>query len=304
MTGYLQLFVTMLMWSFVGVMVKSASHMVDSSVITFCRFFFGVVILWLFLIIQKKPLGLYYRDKWIWIGVAGKSLNYILENLALAIGFVYAQVIVWPVMMIFLTFYAVVFLGEKINLQKVVALVLCLTGILLVCWKGMPLEKVFGNGLIPTVLLVVSAIGGGVHMLAAKKLVSRMDSVNLNLSTFFFASFVTAVPMPFTFHFSGSFNLWAIASLLGLGCVTGISFYLYSESLRKVPFFVATIISNSCVLFTLVWSVLIYKEDVNRYVVAGVIVLLSGLVVINVPKKASVREEELTLKAIVDSSAN
>jgi drug/metabolite transporter (DMT)-like permease len=295
MTGYLQLFATMLMWSFVGVMVKSASHMVDCGIITFCRFFFGVVFLWLFLLIQRKPIGLYYKDKWIWIGVAGKSMNYILENLAIAIGFVYAQVIVWPVMMIFLTFYAIFFFGEKINAQKTIAIILCFLGISLVSWKGMPLEKVFGGGLTPTLLLAASAIGGGVHMLASKKLVTRMDSGNLNLSTFFFASLVTVIPMPVTFNFSGIFNPGSIASLIGLGFVTGISFYLYAESLRKVPFLVATIVSNSCVLFTLLWSRLFYKEDVNGFVITGVIILLAGLVIINIPQKAPVKEVELSL---------
>jgi hypothetical protein len=55
----------------------------------------------------------------------------------------------------------------------------------------MSLEKVFGVGIIPTLLLAASAISGGIHMLASKKLVTRMDSGNLNLSIFFFASIVT-----------------------------------------------------------------------------------------------------------------
>lgn len=295
MIGYLQLFASMLMWSVVGVMVKSASQMVDSGIISFCRFFFGVVFLWLFLLIQRKPIGLYYKDKWIWIGVAGKSLNYILENLAIAIGFVYTQVIVWPVMTIFLTLYAVFFLGEKINARKTFAITLCFAGICLVSWKGMPLEKVFGGGLIPTLLMTASAIGGGIHMLASKKLVTRMDSGNLNLSTFFFATILTAVPMPLTFSFTGICNPWSIASLIGLGFITGISFYLYAESLRKVPFLVATIVTNSCVLFTLMWSVLIYKEDVNGYVITGVIILLAGLIIINIPNKAPVKEAQPAL---------
>jgi drug/metabolite transporter (DMT)-like permease len=285
MISYLQLFATTLMWSFVGVLVKSAAGMVDSSVITLCRFLFGVLFLWLFLFIRRKPMGLYWKDKWIWIGVAGKSLNYMLENLALSIGFIYSQVIVWPVMTIFLTFYAVIFFGEKLNTQKVIAILLCFLGILLVSWKGMSLEKIFGGGLIPTLLLAASALGGGIHMLSSKKLVARMDSGNLNLSVFFFASLVTAVPLPFTFKFTGLFNPWALASLIGLGLITGLSFFLYAEALRKVPFIVATIVANSVVLFTLLWSALFYKEGINGIVIAGVVILLAGLLIINLPGK-------------------
>ena len=41
--GYLLLFLATLLWSFVGILVKSASTMADSTVITYARFGFGIV---------------------------------------------------------------------------------------------------------------------------------------------------------------------------------------------------------------------------------------------------------------------
>jgi drug/metabolite transporter (DMT)-like permease len=283
--GYLQLFIVALMWSFVGVMVKSASSMVSSSVITLGRFLFGSVFLVLFLPLRRQRLRLFWKDKWVWIGVAGKSCNYIFENLAITLGFAYSNVIVWPVQAVFLTFVAVVFLGEEMDVQKTVAVALCLLGVLLVSWRGVPLSEVFGTNLTTTVLMIFSAIGSGIHLISQKKLIAYMDSGNLNFSVFFLSTLLMATPLPWTFKFTGPVNSWALISLAGLGVVTGASFYIYAEALKKVSFLVATIISNSCVLFTLLWSYLIFKDKINEFIITGVVILLAGLIIINLPKE-------------------
>ncbi|HEX3045533.1 MAG TPA: DMT family transporter, partial [Bacillota bacterium] len=289
--SYLQLFIVALMWSFVGVMVKSASGMVSSSVITLCRFLFGCGFLVLFLGSQRlfkkqsQPLRLFWKDKWVWIGVAGKSCNYIFENLAISLGHAYTNVIVWPVQAIFLTFVAVLVLGEEMDFQKAGAVILCVIGVLLVSWKGLPLSQFFGANLTPTIFVIFSAIGSGVHLISQKKLIGYLDSVNLNFSVFFLSSLLMAIPLPWTFKFTGTVYPWALISLAGLGIVTGASFYLYAEALKKVPFLVATIITNSCVLFTLLWSYLFFKDKINGYIIIGVVILLAGLIIINLPKE-------------------
>jgi drug/metabolite transporter (DMT)-like permease len=283
--SYLQLFVVALMWSFVGVMVKSASGMVSSSVITLCRFLFGSVFLVLFLRFRRETIRIFWKDKWVWIGVAGKSCNYIFENLAITLGFAYTNVIVWPVQAIFLTFVAVIIFGEEMGVQKTMAVLLCIIGVLLVSWKGLPLAEFFGANLTSTILMIVSAIGAGVHLISQKKLIAYLDSGNLNFTVFFISTLVTALPLPWTFKFTGPVNPWALVSLAGLGVVTGASFYIYAEALKKVPFLVATIISNSCVLFTLLWSWLFFKDKINGYIITGAVILLIGLIIINVPKE-------------------
>ena len=173
---YLLLFLTSLMWSFVPVMVKSASVMFDSSVITFCRFLFGSLLLGCFLLIKDKKITMVWRNKWIWAGVIGKSCNYLLENLAIIIGFSYGYVLIWPIQAIFLTFISVLFFKEKMYPEKTNAVILCLAGVILISWKGMPLKELFGTGIIPTVLFIFAAIGSGIHIISQKKLIDRRPS--------------------------------------------------------------------------------------------------------------------------------
>lgn len=282
--GYLLLLITSLMWSFVGVMVKSASSMVGSSVITLCRFLFGFVFLGIFLLIKEKRINFVWRDKWIWMGVLGKSSNYICENIAITMGVAYGNVIVGPVQAIFLAFVAVLFFKEEMDSAKLVAVILCITGVLLVSWKGMPLKELFGSSLIPTVLFILSAIGSGFHAISQKKLITYMDSGNMNFSVFFLSSVLTAFPVPLTFEFKGNVHLLAIGSLIGLGIVTGASFYIYAEALKKVSFLVATVVSNASIVFTILWAWLFFHETINAYVITGVVILLIGLIIINIPR--------------------
>ncbi|NLM10915.1 MAG: DMT family transporter [Clostridiaceae bacterium] len=282
--GYLYLIIATLLWSFVGVMVKSASTMFSSSVITLGRFLFGFVFLGLFMKAKGKKISIYWKDKWIWIGVIGKSLNYIFENIAISIGYAYSNVIIWPIQSVFLLIMAFILFKEKITPVKVVASLFCLAGVFLVSWKGMTLAELFEGNLLSSVLLIFAAIGAGIHVTSQKALVNYIDSGNMNFSIFLLSSMVTFIPVPFTSPFTGNVNIPAILSLIGLGLVTGVSFYLNAEALKKVSFLAAGIISNTSVLFTLLWSKLFLNESMNSYVISGVVILLIGMVLISIQK--------------------
>lgn len=282
--GYLYLIIATLLWSFVGVMVKSASTMFPSSIITLGRFLFGFTFLGLFMKAKGIKITVHWKNKWIWIGVLGKSLNYIFENIAIGIGYAYSNVIIWPVQSVFLMIIAFFLFKEKITPIKAIASVFCLTGVFFVSWKGAPLSELFSGGLLSSVLLVFAAIGAGIHITSQKALVNSIDSSNMNFSVFLLASLITFIPVPFTFQITGNANVLAILSILGLGLVTGVSFYLQAEALKKVSFLAAGIVCNTTVLFTLLWSRLFLEESLNSYVITGVIILLIGMILISIQK--------------------
>lgn len=282
--GYLYLIIATLLWSFVGVMVKSASTMFSSSLITLGRFLFGFIFLGLFMRVKGKKITLHWKDKWIWIGVIGKSLNYIFENIAINIGYSYSNIIIWPIQSIFIMIMAFILFKEKIQPIKIVASIFCMVGVLLVSWKGMPLSELFDGDLLASILLVFAAIGAGVHITSQKALINTIDSGNMNFSVFLLSSIVTFIPVPFTFHISNNVNLWAVISIVGLGFITGISFYLHAEALKKVSFLAAGIVCNSSVLFSLLWSRLFLNESMNSFVISGVVILLIGMILISIQK--------------------
>jgi len=282
--GYLYVVFATLMWSFVGVMVKSASTMFSSNVITFGRFLFGFVFLGFFMKAKGRKISVHWKDKWIWIGVTGKSLNYIFENIAIGIGYAYSNIIIWPVQSVFLLIMAFVLFREKITPVKITASIFCMVGVFLVSWKGMSLSELFDGNLLSSVLLVFAAIGAGIHVTSQKALINTIDTGNMNFSVFLLSSMITFIPVPFTPQFTGHTSIMAVLSLVGLGFVTGASFYLNAEALKKISFFAAGIISNTSVLFTLLWSRLFLNEHINAYVISGVVTLLIGMLLLGIQK--------------------
>lgn len=282
---YLLLMITAIMWSFVGVLVKFASTMVDSSTISLCRFLFGVIFLGILLIVKDKKIIFYWKYKWIWLGVIGKSISYISENLAISIGFAYGNVIVGPVQAVFLAFISVLYFKEEIYFRKIAAVILCILGVLFVNSKGEPISNFMGSGSLITGLFVITAIGAGIHTISQKKLIQQMDSANMNFSVFLLSTFITVIPVPYTFNYTGNFSYLAIFSLIALGFITGISFYINAKVLKRVPLLVATLLSNSSALFTLLWAWLIFDEPINIYIVTGALIFIAGIILLSIPRK-------------------
>jgi len=282
---YLLLLITSLLWSFVGVMVKSASFLADSSIITVSRFLFGVVFLYILMIFKRQKIHLHWTQKWIWIGVFGKSLNYIFENIAISNGHAYGNVVIWPVQTIFIALVSILFFKERMHIRKSLGILFCITGVLIVSFRGASPSEFFRSGWLTLVLFIISAIGSGVFLLSQKKLIDSMDPGNLNLNIFLFSAVFTSIPLPFTYQPTGPFSFWPVLSLVGLGLITGLSFYVNAKALKKVPFLTATIISNTTLLFTLLWAWLFYGEVINGFILFGAVLLVLGIILANIPKK-------------------
>jgi drug/metabolite transporter (DMT)-like permease len=277
-------FVTIL-WSLVGVFVKISSSMLDSGTITFLRFAIGVLILGAFLWIKEGRLRIYWKQPWIWYGAWGKSSNYFFENMGIALGFSYGYIIASPISTVVLLLVMAFILREKIRWIDWLSAVLCLMGVFLVNWNGMSWKEMFEGHGFTTLLFVLSGIGVTFHVLSQKKLIQTMDSLSMNLSVFFWCAILTALPVPARFEYYGTVYPGAVASLIILGAITGISFYLFSNALRKVPFFLAVIISNSSVMFSVLWGWWFFDEPVSVYMIAGMTLFLIGMIAVNWPKK-------------------
>jgi drug/metabolite transporter (DMT)-like permease len=293
--GIILVFIAALMWSFVGILVKIASTMVSSSIISVARFLFGVIFLGVILLIRDRKISVHWKSKWIWIGAIAKSCNYIVENIAISRGYAYGNILVMPIQALFLIIVSAVYFKEKIEGRHWLAILLCILGVFLVSWNGLPMDVFFKTNVITTLLFTLTAIACGFHTLSQKVLIQSMDSGHMNFSVFLWSIILTALPTSFSFHLTGSFSVWAILALVALGLITGVSFYIYANALKRVSFVVAVILSNSSVLFTLLWSRLFYHEPITTYIVSGALLFLFGVILLNLPKDMFLwKEKSLT----------
>ena len=170
--GYLYLMIVALMFSFGGTCVKMIRPCFTPSMITFMRFFVGVF--WLLLLKAlcrrrfRPDFAAMFRRRWKWLafGAVAKLLAYMTENKALSIGVSYGNILTQPVQIVLLTALGVAVLHERMSAGKWVGVALCVSGILLISWNGLPLETLLAGNLTLTLLYVLSGVFAGLFVFA------------------------------------------------------------------------------------------------------------------------------------------
>lgn len=273
------------MWSFVGTLVKTANVMFNSSLISFFRFFFGIIFLAIFILFRDKKIKIHWNNKWIWIGALGKCCNYIFENIGLHMGSSYGNIMAVPFQAVLMLLISLFFFKDKIKKIHWVGVALSIVGISLVSWNGVSLKEYFTSNIIITSLFIISAIGVVMHTMSQKMLIESMESGVMNLSIFTWCTLITAFPAAIDGKWTGSISSLAIIAVLLLGLITGVSFFLYANALKKVPLLVAVIVSNTSMMLNFLWSWLFFKENITIYILIGGTIFITGVILLNLPSK-------------------
>ncbi|WP_163536180.1 DMT family transporter [Gracilibacillus sp. YIM 98692] len=281
--GILLLLLSTLMWSFVSILVKAASFSLDSYTITFLRFALGVIFLILFVWISKRKINISWKSKWIWFGALGKMINYLFENYGVSVGYAYEQILITPFLTIFMLLFSIFLFKEKGTVLSWIAVALCISGVFVISWNGLPLSEFLEFDLFLMCIFAFSAFGASFHFVSQKILIDKMSAIDLNLSIFLWCSIITTLPVPFQFEQTGEFSGISILAIAILGLITGISFIIYAKALQRVSFLLAAILGNTSVLFTLFWSWLFYDEPITLYVMSGSLLFLIGISLLSLP---------------------
>ena len=282
--GYLLVLLVAVLWSLTGTLVKATGGIFPPEIITFSRFFFGVLVLIpIVLLSRQKPSREIFKNKWIYIGAAGKCLNYFAENYGLSQGFSYGNIIVFPVQSILLILVSALILKEQIKAHHWVAIALCILGVGIISYNGLPLSVFFGPNFRLTLIFILSAIGAGFFLISQKMLLDQYTSGSMNLVMFSLGALIALPPAAAGIPRIGVLSLGPILALIATGVSTGVSFLLSAKAMQKIPFFWLSILQNSSVLFSLLWASLFFQEPITRYIFIGVVLFLCGMVVLNLP---------------------
>ncbi|MBR6764435.1 MAG: DMT family transporter [Clostridia bacterium] len=284
--SYLYIFVATIMFSFVGTLVKVATPMAPSSAVTLSRFFFGVFFLLLVCLFTKHKPKLLFTNKWIWVAVIGKCINYFCENIALQQGATFGNIVVYPSQAVTMCLLSAIFFGEKIGPRKILSTILCVSGILIISWNGNSLSGFFGDALPLTLLFVLAAVGSATFIFCQKMLIQTLPSTDMNLSVFSICALIAAFPTGMQYDDFGPFRWDSMLALIALGAITGLAFLLVAKSLKSMSLVVSGMIQNSSAIFSLLWAAIFWHEPITAYVVVGTLIFFTGLIFINLsPKK-------------------
>lgn len=281
--GYLYLLIATMSWSLVGVLVKTASFQFDFYTITFARFFIGVLALGVLVVATRNTLRPKLLGKWIWIGALAKAANYLFENLGVSAGYAYGNVLVYPVQTLCLMLFGIFLFKEKMSMRGWFASAIVITGALLITWNGRPLASLWSDQGWLSIIFVLSGIGAAAHLLSQKMLLDSMNDVSMNFSIFFWASLITALPLPIAADWTPEPLPGSWLAAVGLGLITGLSFVFSSKAMRTVKFSVTAIATNLPVLFTVFWAALFFREPITGYITCGAIIVVIGMTMLNWP---------------------
>lgn len=280
--GYFYLIVVSIVFSFGGVMIKSARLMVSPEIISWLRFILGTMCLMGIVATKKEKITWHLCNKVIWLGAIGKAIHYICENYGVAKGFSYGNIIVWPVQSVIILAVSILIFKETVTKKKLAGMFFCILGVILISWNGVSLDVFMGDGLGLTLIFIVGGIGSAVFTWVQKKLVDEMSAVESHLSMFAIATVITFIPVPISGSITGQVVPSALFCIALLGAITGVSFLLISKAMKQVPLFMVSVIQSSTVLFSLLWAVLFYEEPITKYISIGTVLFIVGLLLINI----------------------
>ena len=280
--SYFYLILQALIFSFGGLLIKESTAMVSPMMLSFLRFFIGLFLLLIILKGKDGKVKLTFGGLYIILGGILKAVHYLGENYGVMKGVSYGGIIVWPVQTLVVLLISLTSFHEKISLNTLLGTLLCVLGIGLVTWNGIPLETFLGSEAKILLAFVLAGIGAAGFSFAQKRLVKTMDPAEMNASMFFYGMLTTVLVLLLTGKpTTGPATLSGTVSICILGIITCVGFLLQAYAIRTVPLLIATIIQSSTVILTIVWGVLFRGDALTSYVIAGTALFLAGILLIN-----------------------
>lgn len=292
--GYLYLFCVALMFSFGGTCVKLISPYFGAAYITFFRFLFGVMWLFLLKLVLRQRFRADFRKillasiGWILFGAFAKWMAYLAENYALSHGPSYGNIVTQPAQTIFLTIVSILMFKEKLPPGKIFCILLCILGVMCISLNGRSLDAFFRENLLFTGLFILSGVCAGCHVLAQKMVADRMDIIDSNLSIFAFSALMAAVPLAGPVA-GGELlgvrpDLACILAILAFGFITGMGFYLNAKAIPLVPFYMVPVIQSTMAVFAILWGVLFFHEEITLWIIGGTLTFITGVIGLQIKK--------------------
>ena len=280
--SYFYLVLQAFIFSFGGLLIKESSVMVSPMMLSFLRFAIGLALLFVLLKGKTGKVRLTFTGLFIILGGILKSVHYLGENYGVMQGVSYGGIIIWPVQTVVVLLISLFVFHEKISLKTLSGTLLCVLGIGLVTWNGLPLETFLGREAKVLFAFVLAGIGAAGFTFSQKRLLQTMDPAAMNASMFFYGMLTTLLVLLVTGHpITGSATLSGTVSICLLGIITCVGFLLQAYAIRTVPLLIATIIQSSTVILTIVWGVLFRGDALTTYVICGTALFLAGILLIN-----------------------
>lgn len=278
--SYIYIIISAVMWGCIGIFVnKLGSFGVSSMELVFIRSLTTVIVLGAVIAIKDRGLfKIQLKDIWIFLGTGIVSFTFFnfcyfssinLCSMSVAAALLYTA----PV---FVMIFSAILFKEKLNTAKIIAIVITVAG----CFSISGMFTGGEYGIKGIIMGVLSGFGYSLYSIFARYGVGKYSTLTIIFYTFCASAIAT---LPFISFDAAAAHLADIQTLLWAvmaGVFTCVLPYLfYTSGLRGVPSGTASVIATVEPAVAAVLSAVIYHEVISGFKLAGIIMILSAVVI-------------------------
>ncbi len=275
MLGYFQLILAAVILGSLGIFARIID--LPSPVLSFYRFLFGSIFLFIFFLIrQKKNKQKYIWDKKIFLQGTLTTLTVVTFFFAFAYTSVANTVILQYTAPVFVVILAYFLLHEKLEKITILSLFMSLVGVIMI---ASPQSINLSRELLGVIFALTSGIFYSLAILNGKILGEKYTGLEVNQTQFII---VTVILFPLLFFGKYIITIEKLILLVILGFFhTAVAFVLFFEGLKKVKAQHVGIISYFEPLSAVIFAFLFLQEIPTLYtIIGGSMILVSSYLII------------------------
>jgi len=278
--GHISAFITILIWGTTFVSTKVLLGGFTPIEILFFRFSIGYISLLAVYPHRIKTLNIKQELHFIFAGLFGVTLYFLLENIALTYALVSTVGVIVSIAPFFTAIFAHIFLdGEKLRLRFFIGFIVAITGIFLIGFNENFVLKLNPLG---DILAALAAVVWAIYSIIMKKISSfEYNTIGCTRRVFLYG-LIFMIPAIFIFNFKlGLARFTSMSYLLniiylGLGA-SALCFVSWNWSVKILGAVKTSVYIYIVPVITVTTSALLLHENITVIEILGIILTLVGL---------------------------
>jgi drug/metabolite transporter (DMT)-like permease len=287
-TGIALAVMATLIWSGNFVISRGVSQQIPPVSLAFYRWALATLLIAPLALRKFKEEKEVVRKNWkylFWVALTGITLFntfvYVAGHYTSAINMALIGTTSSP---IFATIMAVIFLKERLNAFRIIGILLCVTGIILLLSKGNWENLASFTFSVGDLWVLAGALAFAIYNILVRKKPADISAVNFLFVIFLFGSILLFPAYLTEFNITGpvQWNRYLIGSIIYLGLGTSvISFLCWNAALQKLGTGTTVLFGNLIPIFSTLEAVWLLGEKINSIHLMSGLLVIGGLIIAN-----------------------
>ncbi len=269
--------------------VKVAVNVVPPIMVTFIRFFISALVLLPFAIKSKSKIDRNFFYKAVPISILATA-NVSLFAFGVKLTSATVSQLLYTIVPVLVAIFSYVVLREKVSTRKIVGIMLGLVGVaIIILFPVFNGESSLKGSILGNLMIFAGVLSFSVYSVLSKPLQERYSPVLLTTT---FAITTTFIFLPFAYREYLSRSAWIgnvdtiiIVSLLYVGVVGGLYYFLYQHTIKRGSPLIASTILFLQPAATYVWAFVLLAERLTLSIVLGAVLAIGGAWLVTRSKK-------------------